>query len=124
MGKVILVVVVVTLVSIMKYWKDLKENMYKNYPLEVDVMVKIDREQMNKNYYNLSHKERAILEFTTGSDYTAFLNRGIKNELVLTIIKGERKEKWVICSDEAINYWIIYLKKGYFKKVEITEQEY
>lgn len=99
--------------------KMLKIAIYRKiFPLDQQVKIKIDREKMNNNYYQLTEEETKILE-KTDKCQKVYVTRKIKNELVITVDGIEKG--WTVFQSSSEGYsdnWIKYFRKGYFTKPE------
>lgn len=92
-----------------KYSEIVRAIYQKIYPLNTKVKVKVDREWLNSNYFDLDQEEKDILE-RTASCHNVWITRKIKNELVISI----DEEEIVILPPQKkkiTKEWIKFLKK-------------
>lgn len=110
----LLTILVIILVEAFVAVRALRVLIYRKvFPLDKQVQVKINREQMNIRYYQLSGDEVEILE-KTANCVEIYITRKIKNELVLTV----KDSSWTLFQDfkkdKISDKWVNYLCKCYF----------
>lgn len=121
MNDFLILLVVLSVLFGVFYWiceiiKRLKIEVYRKlFPLDQQVEMKLDREEMNVNYYHLTDQELEILE-KTDKCQRVYITRKVKNDLVVTV---EGEGDWTVFQaspNEISDNWVRYFRKNYFMK--------